>query len=114
MGVPEFQELKVSDGALSVPADARGLYQVRVCPDVRGRAAEYVVDGYVEIRAANAMGSVAILTPLNRFYYGRGEEIPVSVIVRAAPGKVPETVAVHLQSASGRRDRVRAVPEFKP
>lgn len=102
MGVPEFQALASNDGMLTVPGDARGLYQLRVCPDIRGRAGEYVVDGFVEIRAPNAVGSVAILTPLNRFYYGQGEEIPVNVITRAAPGaKISEAVAVKLRSASG-------------
>jgi len=112
IGVPEFQELSASDGTLTVPADARGLYQVRVCPDLRGRAGEYVVDGYVEIREPNAVGSVAILTPLNRFYYGQGEEIPVQVILRAAPGKpIPESVTVRLRSLVAPTDGPAALPE---
>lgn len=103
LGIPEFKELPWDGGQVAVPADARGLYQVRVAPDVRGRVAEYIVDGYVEIRVPNSTGSVALLTPLNRFYYGRQEQVPVQVIARAAAGTpLPETVAVRLQDASGR------------
>jgi len=101
LGVPEFQELPWNAGRVTVPADARGLYQVRVTPDVRGRVAEYIVDGYIEIRVPDSVGSVAILTPLNRFNYGARETLPVRVVARAAVGtEIPETIVVRLQDAS--------------
>lgn len=116
LGVPEFRELPLKgglvvgaagsasatrDGMLTVPADARGLYQLRISPDVRGRVTEYVVDGFIEIRVPEAVGSVSIMTPLNRFYFGREEDIPVQVVVRAGPGaKLPDTVTVRLQKES--------------
>ena len=101
LGVPEFQELPWEAGRVTVPADARGLYQVRVTPDVRGRVAEYIVDGYIEIRVPDSVGIVAILTPLNRFNYGAREALPVRIVARAAVGtKIPETIVVRLQDAS--------------
>jgi outer membrane protein assembly factor BamB len=102
LGVPEFTEVALKDGAITPPADARGLYQVRVTPDLRGHVADHVLDGLVEIRSPDAVGSVSILTPLNRFYYGAGEAIPVSVIVRVPPQTKPiEKVAVFLKGPSG-------------
>ena len=84
---------------LSVPKDYRGLYQVRVTPDIDGRVAEYVVDGFVEVRTPKTTGSIAIFTPLNRFYYGVGEEIPVTVMARVAPGsKAPDKMMVVLRN----------------
>ena len=97
LGVPEFTELPLTDGKVSPPKTARGLYQVRVTPDIRGRIAEYTVDGLIEVRTPDARGSVSIFTPLNRFYYGRGEEIPVSVAVRMVAGtELPKTISLKL------------------
>jgi len=98
LGVPEFESLSHANGAVTVPEDALGLYQVRVCPDLHGRVAEYVVDGFVEIRAPKSAGSVTIMTLLNRFYYGQGESIPVQVIVRATSGtETPKSVSIQLR-----------------
>lgn len=96
LGVPEFTELPLAGGKITLPADARGLYQLRVSPDVRGRWAEYVVDGVVEIRTPAATGTVSILTTLNRFSFGRGESMPVTVIAR---GTAP--AAVRIKAVSG-------------
>jgi outer membrane protein assembly factor BamB len=102
LGVPEFTELALSDGKLTPPADARGLYQLRVTPDIRGRVTDYVLDGLVEVRSPDTIGSVSIFTPLNRFYYGAGEEIPVSVIVRTPVKEKPlENVAIVLHGPDG-------------
>ncbi|WP_329055193.1 PQQ-like beta-propeller repeat protein [Amycolatopsis sp. NBC_01488] len=98
VGVPEFAELPATPGAgdalgIQVPADARGYYQLRVSPDVAGRYSEYAVDGLVEIRPQN-LGSLAIFTPLNRFSYGQGEPVAVTVV----PGTAPAPPAsVHLE-----------------
>ncbi|MFC5148368.1 PQQ-binding-like beta-propeller repeat protein [Streptomyces aureoversilis] len=92
LGVPEFTELPVSGGAVSPPPGARGLHHLRVSPDVGGRYSDYVVDGVVEIRApgaGGASGTLSVLTPLNRFYYGRGEAVPVTVLARTAAGAQP-------------------------
>lgn len=98
LGVPEFAEWPRQGGKVTPPGGARGLYQVRVTPDARGRTAEYTVDGIVEVRVPDARGSVSILTPLNRFYYGRGEEIPVTVLLRTTKGaKPPASVAVKVK-----------------
>ncbi|HEV3386729.1 MAG TPA: hypothetical protein VG097_18075, partial [Gemmata sp.] len=97
MGVPEFTRLSIENGAITVPKEFSGLYQIRVTPDIDGRVAEYIVDGFVEVRTPGAKGSISIFTPLNRFYYGQGEEIPVSVVVKTAPGgKTPDKLLVKL------------------
>jgi outer membrane protein assembly factor BamB len=89
LGVPEFTELALENGAVTPPDGVRGLCQLRVTPDIGGRVSENTVDGFVEIRAADAQGSVSIFTPLNRFYYAKGEVIAVSVVSRAPSGSVP-------------------------
>lgn len=102
LGVPEFAEVALKDGTITPGADAGGLYQVRVTPDLRGRVADYVLDGLVEIRRPGAVGSVSIFTPLNRYYYGAGEEIPVTVIVRVPPKTRPvERVSVKFKGPAG-------------
>ncbi|MER5518672.1 WD40 repeat domain-containing protein [Streptomyces sp. NPDC002763] len=109
LGVPEFTELPLTGGAVTPPADARGLYQVRVSPDVAGQLSEYVVDGTVEIRPAGTVqGSLSLMScridkdehgdPLppvnvNRLHYGRGEAVTVAVRARVGPG-VPLPTAV--------------------
>jgi hypothetical protein len=109
LGVPEFIELKLLDGKLEVPGSARGLYQLRVTPDIRGQFAEYIVDGLIEIRTPDAKGSVSIFTPLNRFYYARGEEIPVSVVVHGGRGNPVKKLSLKLTSA----DKVLAEREVQ-
>jgi hypothetical protein len=76
---PQWQQLPVAQGKFTVPADAAGLYRVRV------GGGDYTLDGVVEIRPTGSKGSVSVLTPLNRVYYGRGEVIPVRAIVRGPP-----------------------------
>ncbi|MEU1378078.1 PQQ-binding-like beta-propeller repeat protein [Streptomyces triculaminicus] len=103
LGVPEFTELRHSGGSVTPPVDARGLYHLRVSPDVGGRYSEYVVDGVVEVRVPGSKGSLSILgglpmttpdaQPLNRFSYGRGEPVHVTVIARAPDGvRLPASV----------------------
>jgi WD40 repeat protein/sugar lactone lactonase YvrE len=100
LGVPEFTLMSLVDGAITVPRDCRGLYQLRVTPDIAGRAADYVVNGFIEVRAPDVVGSVAISTPWNRFYYGQGEEIPVAIEFRTqAGGAVPSTITIALKKA---------------
>jgi outer membrane protein assembly factor BamB len=91
LGTPDFDLLEHANGAVAVPKDAGGLYHVRVTPDVGGRAAEYTVDTVVEVRAPDAVGTVSVFTPLNRYYYARGEAITGTVVVKskaAPPAKI--------------------------
>jgi outer membrane protein assembly factor BamB len=102
LGVPEFTEVALADGKITPAAELRGLYQLRVTPDLRGGVTDYVLDGLVEIRSPDATGSVSIFTPLNRFYYGAGEKIPVSILVRApAKAKTLPAVDVVLKGPAG-------------
>ena len=101
LGVPEFTELPLAEGAVTAPADARGLYHLRVCADVTGRLSDYVADGIVEVRTPDTTkGSLSLMTcrivdgpggavpftALNRFSYGRGEPVTVRVVARVADG----------------------------
>ncbi|MDR3634916.1 MAG: hypothetical protein P4L84_14020 [Isosphaeraceae bacterium] len=97
LNAPRFAELPRRDGAVVVPADAGGFYQLRVSAERDGGADEYSVDTVVEIRRRGARGSVSLLTPHNRVYYGRGERIPIAVVCRAPTGVgLPESLTVRL------------------
>ena len=97
LGGVEFRELPLQDGAVTVPADAGGFYQLRVTPARGGAADEYTVETVVEVRRPGAKGSASVFTPLNRVYYGQGERIPVSVVIRTAGGDAPpDRVTVRL------------------
>jgi hypothetical protein len=79
-----------------------GLYQWRLTAGLDGGVSEYLLESVVEVRLANAVGSVSILTPLNRMRYGAGEPIPVRVVARSKPGtQLPETVEVRLHEDGG-------------
>lgn len=103
LGVPEFTELTVTgNGSLTLPTDARGLFQVRVTTDVRGRVSDHVVDGFIEIRTPEAVGSLSIFTPLNRFYYASGENIPVTLIARTTKATaLPSAIKVVVKGPAG-------------
>ena len=83
-----WQTLPVVDGKVTPPAGAGGLYHIRV------GYAEYALEMVVEIRQPNSKGTLSILTPLNRVYYGRGEEIPVTAILRG--GQATDAAKVSL------------------
>lgn len=95
---PEFHELSLVDGKVSVPTELSGLYQMRISPDVRGAGSDYQLDSLIEVRVPNAKGSVSIFTPLNRLYFGQGEMIPVSVVTRTPyPDELPRQWRIRLQ-----------------
>ncbi|HUW30446.1 MAG TPA: hypothetical protein VM223_02415 [Planctomycetota bacterium] len=94
--VPGFAELSLANGAITPPADAAGLYQLRVTTGVDGSASEYVVQTFVEIRHPDTNGSATVLTPAGRMYYGRGEEIPVTVALRTDDAVCPVEVTLRL------------------
>ena len=91
-----FIELPLVDGKVTPPADAAGLYQLRVSPGVHGSNAEYIVQTLLEIRKAESKGTINVYTPLNRVFYGQGEEIPATVLVRAADADTPKKVTLRL------------------
>ncbi len=104
-GVLDYHELKLTDGKLLLPEDLAGLYQIKVTPESTpwqhgATASEYKVQTLVEVRAAGAHGSAATSTPLGRVYFGRGEEIPLTIYLR---GNVPSAagVAAGANSAAG-------------
>ncbi|MDB5391804.1 MAG: hypothetical protein JWM11_7450, partial [Planctomycetaceae bacterium] len=91
LGTVRFQTLPVSQGQITIPATSSGLYQLRIGSGLEGNRSEYQVEAVVEIRPENAIGSVSILTPLNRRSYQRGEIIPVSIFCRTKdPATLPE------------------------
>jgi outer membrane protein assembly factor BamB len=100
----DYRQLVLRDDRLQVPADYAGIYQIKVTPELqpwqRGAPSEYQVRAWVEIRQPGTRGTVNVLTPLNRVHYGRGDEIPVSVIVRAPD--VDQQVPITLRLQDGR------------
>jgi outer membrane protein assembly factor BamB len=111
----DYREFPLRDGAVQVPADAAGLYLVKVTPEVRpwqrGSPADYLVRAVVEVRQPGTRGSATVLTPDNRTQYGRGEEIPFVVAVRGADPDRAVTLTVHL--LDGERPLARARQEVK-
>jgi outer membrane protein assembly factor BamB len=108
---PKFHELPMKDGAVTVPDDAGGFYQLRVSPGRDGAMDEYAVETVIEVRRKNARGSASVFTPLNRIYYGQGERIPFSIVVRAtADTPLPKHVTVRLKDGS----RVLAEKTIQP
>lgn len=87
---------------LDVPRDAGGLYHLRICPDISGAASEYMVEAVVEIRQPDAKGCLSLFTPLNRYYYGRGETIPVHLALRGKDKDLPTKVFLHLKNNAGK------------
>ena len=85
---------------LQVPAAAAGLYRLKVSPETQplqhGLASEYLVQTVVEIRQPDTQGTVSVLTPNNRVYFGRGETIAISLIFRVKDGALPAQVSVRL------------------
>src|SRR5262249_23662151 len=84
----DYREFPLKDGLVQVPADAAGLYLVKITPEVRPwqrlSPSDYMVRTVVEVRQPGTKGSATVLTPDNRSHFGRGEEIPFSVAVRGS------------------------------
>ena len=98
LGTADYRELRLAGGRLEVPGDLAGLHKLKITPEVRpqqgGAACEYIVRTVVEVRRPGAAGSATAATRGGRLYFARGEEVPFSVIVRAADaGKVVPVVA---------------------
>ena len=85
---PEWTSLPVVNGKVTPPTNAAGLYAVRI------GYGEYRLETLVEIRQPGTQGTVNILTPRNRIYYGRGEEIPVTITFR---GSKPKQIRLELR-----------------
>lgn len=104
VAAPGWRRLQLQNGALQVPADFAGLYVVKVTPELdpwqRGPAVEYQAGGLVEVRAPGSRGTVNILTPGNRVYFGRGEAIPVTALIRSA-GETPTKLALSFCRENG-------------
>jgi outer membrane protein assembly factor BamB len=99
-GARDYREMLLRDDAIKVPSDCAGLFQVFVTPDVLpghpGATGDYRLHGWVEIRQPRTLGSATVLTPDNRTEYGRGEEVPFSVVVRARDADRPVSCTVRL------------------
>jgi outer membrane protein assembly factor BamB len=98
-GTADWRELSYTNGEVQIPDDFAGLYVLKISPEVQpresGQTAEYVVREVIEVRQPGRQGTVNVFTPSNRTPFGRGEEIPASVLVRTA-GEQPRAVALRL------------------
>ncbi len=96
LGDSDWRELTRAGDQLDVPADFAGLYQLRIAPTLNPLAVtEYTLRAVVEVRVPDSQGTVSVWTPLNRVWWGRGEEMPVGVVVRGT-NAAPVTVTVSL------------------
>jgi outer membrane protein assembly factor BamB len=115
-GVLDYRELQLSGGKLLVPADLAGLYQIKVTPESTpwqhsAAASEYQVETLVEVRRAGAQGSAAGATPLGRVYFGRGEEIPLTIYMR---GNAPTDTELTITLRDGSQTLAMAKAKFDP
>ncbi len=84
LGDTAWRQLAWSGDRLRIPSGLAGLYQLRVAPSLNPIAkSESTVRGVVEIRAPGSEGTASVWTPHNRVWWGRGEEIPAEIRVRA-------------------------------
>src|SRR5262249_48935724 len=101
----DYREFALKEGTIHVPSDCCGLYLVKVTAEVqpwlRGAACEHGVRAVVEIRQPNTKGSATVLTADNRSHYGRGEEVPVRVVVRGAEAEKAVALTVSLVGDGG-------------
>ncbi len=87
LGDADWRELPLTNGQVTVPNGLDGLYQLRLAPTLNPQAgSEYTLRAVVEVRVPDSQGTVSVWTPLNRVWWGRGEEIPVGVVVRTERG----------------------------
>jgi hypothetical protein len=99
VGALNWHELPWQSGKLVVPENFGGLYQIKVTPEVqpwqRGAAPEYIVQSWVEVLRPNSIGTLNVFTPCNRTFYGAGEAIPFTVLLRGTAANGVSSV-VHL------------------
>ncbi len=114
-GARDYREMALDGEAIRVPADCAGLYQVFVTTDVRpghpGTTGDYRLRRWVEIRQPDTAGSATVLTSGNRTDYGRGEDVPFSVVARARQAGRPVVATVRL--VQGRRTLAEAKVEVR-
>jgi hypothetical protein len=98
-GVPWFEEVPLRDGQLVLPADAGGLYQLRISAGDEGARGPFAVEKIIEIRSPQSRGAVSVYTPESRLYFGAGEAIPVFVVART-PIVAPDRALLRLTRGS--------------
>ena len=82
-GDDDWQELPRSADKVTIPANYAGLYQLRIAPTLNPQAdSEFSMNAIIEVRIPDSQGTISVWSPLNRVWWGRGEEIPVGVILR--------------------------------
>ena len=100
LGGTDWRELKFARDRLQIPADLAGICQVKVTPEVqplvRGLASEYQAQALVEVRQAGTQGSASVFTENNRVWFGRGQSIPFSLVVKSEPAGPTHELAVSL------------------
>ncbi len=120
-GDDDWRELKQAGNKLEVPTDLAGLYQLRIAPTLNPQAdSEYMLRTVIEVHVPESKGTVNVWTPQNRVWWGRGEEIPVTVSVRTT-NQIPDQVTLTLQmktedglSKSLHEETLRIVKGDKP
>lgn len=104
-GVLDYRSLTLAGEKLEVPADFAGFYQVKVTPEVNpwqtdSVPGEYKVQTVVEVRRSGSEGTASVATPLNRTWFGRGEEVPFTVYLRGIRAAKDTQLAITLEDGS--------------
>jgi len=85
----EWLPLALEDGRVSVPQRCAGLYHLKLSAETEGAfrppGSEYLLQGWVEIRAPGTRGVLTTFTPSARRHFARGEPVPWSVRARPDP-----------------------------
>jgi len=92
---PTWVSLPFSNGIVTVPADAAGLYQLKVYG-----GSDYLIEDFIEIRKPGAFLNAAVMSQNNRVYWGKGERIPIVVKFRDTE-KAPTSVLVEVTDDAG-------------
>ncbi len=104
LGTAKFHELQVKDGKIVPPKSWTGLYHLRVTAGLEGAESEYQVETAIEIRPANARGSISIFTRRNRRHFAAGELIPFQVLCRTRKNEpLPKGIEIRLVDETGKR-----------
>lgn len=98
-GCADYREFALRDGKLSVPADCAGIFQITITPEVQPRQMGDDplprLQFWVEVRQPNTRGTLSVWTDAGRTHFGRGEDIPFSLLLRTTTG-APTPVTVRL------------------
>ncbi len=104
VGVLDWEEWPHADGQLKIPAGIAGVYQIKITPEVkgwqRGAASEYLLQTFCEVRPPEegaSRGTANLWTMDNRTNYARGDEIPLTLLLRGDKSQEGKVISVKVR-----------------